>query len=139
MSLLAALPIVGKVLGGAAETFIGRLGENERREFESMMKRLDNEYQVQLAQIETNKAAAGHSSMFVAGARPFILWVCGVGIAAIVALFVIDALNFTIIDIDREAVKNGQDFILMLAIPLLGLGGMRTVEKFKGVARNSIR
>ncbi|NQV36263.1 MAG: hypothetical protein HQ515_26460, partial [Phycisphaeraceae bacterium] len=30
-----------------------------------------------LAQIELNKIEAGHRSIFVAGWRPFIGWVCG--------------------------------------------------------------
>ena len=33
-----------------------------------------------LAQIELNKVEAGHRSIFVAGWRPFIGWVCGLAL-----------------------------------------------------------
>jgi len=32
-----------------------------------------------LAQAEINKVQAQHRSIFVAGARPFLMWVCGIG------------------------------------------------------------
>ena len=34
-----------------------------------------------LAQLEVNKAEAAHKSIFVAGWRPFVGWVCGVALA----------------------------------------------------------
>ena len=34
-----------------------------------------------MIQAEISKVQAGHRSMFVAGARPFLLWVCGLGFA----------------------------------------------------------
>ncbi|MBF2754115.1 MAG: hypothetical protein ISN29_02500 [Gammaproteobacteria bacterium AqS3] len=105
---------------------------------ETKRKELAAELQVQLAQLQVNANAAQHPSMFVAGARSFILWVCGCGIAAICLLFVIDAFDIAFMPIDSDAVDRGQDFILSLAIPLLGLGSMRTYEKIKGVARHNL-
>ena len=32
-----------------------------------------------MMQAEINKTQAGHRSTFVAGARPFLMWVCGLG------------------------------------------------------------
>ena len=34
-----------------------------------------------MAQIEVNKAEAAHKSIFVAGWRPFVGWVCGVALS----------------------------------------------------------
>lgn len=106
---------------------------------ETRRQELSSELQLQLAQLQVNANAAQHPSMFVAGARSFIIWICGIGIAAIVALFVIDAFDLPFMPIDSDAVQRGQDFILSLAIPLLGLGSMRTYEKVKGVARHNLR
>ena len=45
---------------------------------------LDKEEKAQLiaeinkAQLEVNKVEAGHTSMFVAGWRPFVGWTCGI-------------------------------------------------------------
>ena len=97
-----------------------------------------NELEIVLAQIRVNEAAARHPSLWVAGSRPAVLWICAVGIAAIIALFVIAAFDLPWMPVNIEVVKHAQDFILMLSVPLLGIGGMRTAEKFKGVARNNL-
>lgn len=80
-------------------------------------------------QIEVNKIEAGSSNIFVAGARPFIVWVCGVGIAIefVIRPVVVSlgAVLFPHID---------SNLLLGLLVPILGLGTMRTVEKMKGVA-----
>ena len=38
-------------------------------------------HEAAMAQVEVNKAEAGHRSIFVAGWRPFIGWTCGVALA----------------------------------------------------------
>lgn len=106
---------------------------------ETKRKEMSAELQLQLAQIQVNANEALHPSIFVAGWRPFIGWACGLGIAGIAVLFVLDALAISHIPINSQALANGEDFILSLAIPLLGLGGFRTYEKFKGVARHNMQ
>ena len=84
-----------------------------------------------LAQVEVNKAQAGHRSMFVAGARPFLMWVCGIGLAM---AFIINPL--------LEFYTNGEDLIniptdvmMELTLAMLGLSTLRTVEKLSGKAK----
>jgi len=87
-------------------------------------------------QLDINKAEAGSSSVFVSGWRPFIGWVCGAGCAwnwvglpalkALVLLFGFNALNLSPADLSE---------MMPLLLGMLGLGGLRTVEKIKGVAR----
>ena len=81
-----------------------------------------------LAQVELNKIEAGHRSIFVAGWRPFIGWVCGVGV-----------LNMVLINpwIQWITGEVGPELphqtIMQLTLGMLGLlGTMRTVEKVKG-------
>ena len=80
-------------------------------------------------QAELAKLEAQHRSAFVAGARPFILWVCGVALAQ---YFVInpwlDALFDIELSVDASALIN-------LVLAMIGLGGLRTAEKIKGVAK----
>ena len=95
-----------------------------------------NIQQLALAQIELNKEEAKHKSLFVSGARPFILWVCGLGFAmnflvSPVATFIAGLAGHP------EMVFPQADLSVMMPLlfGLLGLGGMRTFEKLNGVAR----
>ena len=82
-----------------------------------------------LAQTEINKVQASHRSRFVAGARPFLMWVCGVGLAMafivnpILELFTEDTINIPL------------DAMMELTLAMLGLATLRTVEKLKGVSK----
>jgi hypothetical protein len=89
------------------------------------------------AQVEVNLKEAESPSMFVAGWRPFIGWVCGI---AFLCTFLI-APFFSWI----SAMFNGPIFpsldsatLMSLTMGLLGLGTMRTVEKVQGVDRQNL-
>lgn len=85
-------------------------------------------------QLDINKVEAGNASVFTSGWRPFIGWVCGSGCAWNWVLR--PALNFGLAaaghPIDIPAAELGEMMPLLLG--MLGLGGLRTVEKIKGVA-----
>jgi Protein of unknown function (DUF3154). len=88
-----------------------------------------------IAQAAVNQQEAAHRSVFVAGWRPFIGWTCGVSLAwhFVLApmLMWVDAwvgLGFTPVTFDMDSLTT----ILM---GMLGLGGLRTYEKAKGIAR----
>lgn len=93
---------------------------------------------MQIAQMQTdiNKTEAGSSSIFVAGWRPFIGWVCGVSLTYTYVLYPFLLWAQSIWWPMAKVPPRGTDDILMeLLFALLGLGGMRTFEKIKGVAR----
>jgi len=86
-------------------------------------------------QMEINKAEAANPSVFVAGWRPFIGWVCGaacawnwIGLPMAKALAVYHQVPFALSPADLSE-------MMPVLIGLLGLGGLRTVEKIQGVAR----
>jgi len=91
-----------------------------------------------LAQIETNKIQAAHPSIFVSGARPAIMWICAFGLGwqfvfqpvAVWVLALTDA-GVALPIIETEG-------LMSLTLALLGLGGMRSFEKSKGVQRNNM-
>lgn len=98
------------------------------------LAQLDAELKLATGQIEVNKAEAGSSSLFVAGWRPFIGWTCG---AAFAYKFVVaPAGAFAMAAAGHPIDLPVLDFTEMSTILLgmLGLGGMRTLEKVKGVA-----
>ena len=90
------------------------------------------------APAEIKKIETGHSSIFVAGWRPFIGWVCGIGIlwAFIIQPIAIWAIaNFQIGVNNLPQIPTVGHFELVLA--MLGMGGLRTCEKIKHVSRET--
>ncbi len=92
-----------------------------------------------LAQIQANIEQAKHASIFVAGARPAIMWVCCFGLAWQFVLQPIAVWVINVTDYNLSLPLIPTEGLLPLTLALLGLGGMRTAEKFKGKARNNMK
>ena len=86
-------------------------------------------------QASVNVEEAKSSSIFVAGWRPFVGWTCGASFALNVV--VLPLLNFVIVANGGQAVVIPMDTNLIMStlFGMLGLGGLRTFEKIKGVAK----
>lgn len=85
----------------------------------------------QLAQTKVNEVQAAHRSIFVAGARPFLMWVCGLGF--LFAFVINPLLTWLFPDMGKPEVPIA--IMLELTLAMLGLAGLRTVEKLKRVSR----
>jgi len=87
------------------------------------------------AQLEVNKEEAAHKSLFVAGWRPAVGWVCVCGMAS--NFMVIPVANFALALAESTIVIPALDTAEMMPVLLgmLGLGTLRTAEKVKGVQR----
>lgn len=94
---------------------------------------IDNAAQINLAQAETNKIEANHRSVFIAGWRPFLGWVCGVGFAWIFVLNPILQWGLALYGINAVLPQLQTDVLMELTIALLGLAGLRSWEKAKGL------
>lgn len=81
-------------------------------------------------QLEINKIEAAHKSLFVAGWRPFIGWVCGLSL-------LYGALIQPFISTWVAAPNVNGDLLYPVLMGMLGLGGLRSWEKSRGVARES--
>jgi len=87
---------------------------------------------------EVAVAEAKHSSVFVAGARPAMIWVCTLGMLyhfilwRIIAPIMEHYTGVVLVDIDWQELWTA-------VTAALGLGAMRSYEKLKGVARNSVK
>ena len=88
-----------------------------------------------LAQIEVNKAEAAHKSIFVAGWRPFVGWVCGVALSYHFILAPLLQFGFALGGIEQELPEFDFSQLSTVLMGMLGLGGLRTFEKMKGVSR----
>lgn len=85
-------------------------------------------------QIDTNKTEASNTNVFVSGWRPFIGWICG---AACVWNWIGLSIVHVVLEMVGQSVKiSPADLSEMLPVltGMLGLGGLRTIEKINGVA-----
>ena len=125
------------LFGGAAAAPIDAIGNVLDKLFTSDEEKLDKKIMLQRLQqrphelqVELNKIEAQHRSVFVAGWRPAIGWVCALGLAN---TFLINPW------IQWVSGKTGptlpSNIMLELVISLLGLGALRTFEKMKGVSK----
>ena len=97
--------------------------------------------QLMLAQIKTNQIEAGSKSFFVAGARPFIMWVCGIclGLSYLVPL-VLEWVVYLWCTADCVVPKRLDTSELMpILLGLLGLGSMRSIDKKLGTQTDKIK
>lgn len=90
-------------------------------------------HEIAKAQIEVNRTEAGNKNLFVAGWRPAVGWVCCLGMAS--NFLVIPLANFALALSGSSVVVPLIDLSTMLPVlmGMLGLGGLRTYEKTKGV------
>jgi len=89
-------------------------------------KEIDPQKLIEL-QGEINKIEAQHRTIFVAGWRPFIGWVCGFALAY---NFVLRDLLIWFIGPEQVPPALQMEHLMTVLIGMLGLGGMRTFEKF---------
>ena len=87
-------------------------------------------------QLDINKIEAGHRSIFVAGWRPFLGWCLSFAMAwhfilAPVTMFVCSFAGVVI----PELPVFDMDSLMTVLLGMLGLGGLRTVEKVKGLTK----
>ncbi len=125
---------VGKVAGDLITT------DKERMQLELEGRKLDQA--IDLAQIEVNKAEAAHSSVFVAGWRPAIGWIGAAAMAYQFLLYPLMLWGWTYLQgmgwIPRELTPPpvlDADQLWVILSGILGIAGMRSFEKTKGVAR----
>ena len=92
-----------------------------------------------LAQIDVNKEQAKHPSIFVAGARPAIMWICafGLGWQFVFQPICLWVLAIWATDVVMPIIPT--EGLMTLTLSLLGLGGMRSFEKTKGIQRDNLK
>lgn len=124
----AALDIGGKV--------IDRLWPDPAQAAAAKLELLKLQQSGELAQIAVNTEEAKHPSVFVSGWRPAIGWICGaacawnwVGLPIVkAALLVWGGKTLPLSPADLTE-------MLPVLLGMLGLGGLRTIERLNGVER----
>ncbi len=119
------LKLLKRILGFKDSSDIGGLGMEIRELIKG--KEIDPQQLIEL-QSEINKMEAQHRTIFVAGWRPFIGWVCGVALAY---NFVLRDMLVWYMGAETAPPALQMEHLMTVLIGMLGLGGMRTFEKFK--------
>jgi hypothetical protein len=126
--LTAALDIGGKL--------IERIWPNPEDQAAARLKLLELQQSGDLAQIAVNAQEAKSTNWFVSGGRPFVLWVCAVGLAY--AAIIEPVLRFmarVVFGYSGNFPEIDTTLTLQVLVGLLGLSGLRSHDKAKGVAR----
>ena len=131
--------VLGKIFGGgtvkAVAGVIDELHTSEEEKQQLKLRFAEVESKLKEKQLDINKVEAGHRSIFVSGWRPFLGWVSGLSIGY-VYLFqpLLDMiLQMFGVEVDWVVLDLGQ--LMPLILGMLGLGGLRSFEKAKGLTK----
>jgi len=130
--LPAVLPLVKDAVGAFLPEDKNKRAEAERKLEADLASHLAK---IDMAQLEVNKAEAVHRSIFVAGWRPFVGWSCGVSLAW--SYICQPVLTFALVQAGYGVELPALDMSQMMPVlmGMLGLGGLRTFEKYKSVSK----
>ena len=145
------------ILGGILDTIFDKVGgvvsevvvdKDKRNEINANLERLKLEaisqsearvHEEVMGQLAINKQEASHGSIFVAGWRPFVGWVSGVGLAYGVILEPLFSWTARVWFGYAGSFPDIDPALLIFALGgMLGIGGMRTYEKVKGVSTDTL-
>lgn len=123
-----------------ANTVVSRIwpdaSETERLKVERIASEMSHEFQLTLKQLEINKTEAYNPSVLISGWRPFIGWICGLSFAYVAILEPFARFIATVaFNYGGEFPDIDTNLTLQVLGGILGLAGMRTYEKRKGIAR----
>jgi len=124
---VTGLGTVAELASGLIDRFFPNKTEQEKQQMAAAVMIIQG-------QLDTNKEEAKNPSVFVSGWRPFIGWVCGSAcawnwIGLPVAVFLAKAFGYPV-DLHPADLME----MMPILMGMLGLGGLRTVEKIQGVA-----
>ena len=132
-----------QALIGPATKLLGKFIEDKDAKnkiaFELSTMAEKHAHELAKGQIAANAEQAKHPSLFVAGARPAIMWICALGL--LTQFFIMPIAEWATMiwmpEISLPKLATGE--LMTLTLSLLGLGGMRSFEKSKGVARENMK
>lgn len=131
MNPLAIVEIGGRLL----DKIIPDKDARERAQAELLKAAQDQDFQKAMGQLEVNKVEAQHASLFVAGWRPAVGWICVVGLAYNFLAYPLLTWLVAATGAEINPPPLLSENLMELVLGMLGLGALRSFEKFKGVAR----
>jgi hypothetical protein len=107
----------------------------EKAQAELLKAAQEQDFQLALGQIKVNEAEAKNSNLFVAGWRPAVGWICVAGLAYNFVIYPLLLWAVAATGAEFKPPSLLSDTLMELVLGMLGLGALRTAEKWKGVAR----
>ena len=133
MSVLTSL--VGPVTG-LLDKFIEDKDQKAKLAHELATMADKHAQEAMLAQLEINKAEAASGSLFKGGWRPFVGWVCGIALLYHFILSPLILFGITLTGIEIPPIPAfDMGSLMTVLMGMLGLGGLRTYEKQKGLTK----
>tara|TARA_R110000796_G_C14474606_1_gene425966 strand:+ start:355 stop:747 length:393 start_codon:yes stop_codon:yes gene_type:complete len=125
------LPLISTVIDKVIPDRAG--AEKAKQEIERSL--IENANKLNLAQIEVNKVEASSSNLFVSGWRPAIGWSCALGFFWLFIGYPVADWILQLNGVEQELPKIDTSALMELTFGMLGMAGLRTFEKLKGVAK----
>jgi len=131
--------MLGKIFGGDTLKTVGNVIDDlhfsgeEKEKLKLQMKEIDAKLKEK--QLDINKAEASHRSIFVSGWRPFLGWVSGLSIGYVYLFQPILDMILQMFDVKVDWVVLDLGQLMPLVLGMLGLGGLRSFEKAKGLTK----
>ena len=120
-----------KTVGGVIDDmhFSGEEKEKLKLQFAEVEAKLKEK------QLDINKVEAGHRSVFVSGWRPFLGWISGLSIGYVYLFQPIFDMILQMFGVEVNWVVLDLGQLMPLILGMLGLGGLRSFEKAKGLTK----
>jgi hypothetical protein len=131
LPLLALLDIGSKIL----DRVIPDKAAAEKAKLELLAAAQNQEFSLALEQVKTNQEEAKHSSIFVAGWRPFIGWICGLGLFWNFLGYPLATWAVAVWQPEFSPPELLTENLMELTLAMLGMAGLRSWEKYKNVAK----
>ena len=131
--------MLGKLFGGDTIKAVGNVIDDmhfsgeEKEKLKLQMKEIDAKLKEK--QLDINKAEASHRSVFVSGWRPFLGWVSGSSIGYVYLFQPILDMILQMFQVQVDWVQLDLGQLMPLVLGMLGLGGLRSFEKAKGLTK----
>ena len=135
MALPAILiSVLGPLIGNVLDKVIPNKDERAKATEEITEAIANVDLEVIKGQLKINELEATNGSLFVSGARPFLLWGSGLGVLYMTIAYPNLVWLCRIRGWPEPPPLDG-DMLMSLTTGMLGLAGIRGWEKVKGVAR----
>lgn len=130
--------LVGSGVGNTVESIGNTINKfietpDEKRAAEVVMAKLQQN--ADKWQAEINKIEAGHRSIFIAGWRPFIGWVCGIGLCYYFILSPFIATIAAVYGFEGALPQIAISPLVSILLAMLGMSATRTYEKLHNLTK----
>lgn len=139
------IPFIGDIINGVKDLVSEVVVDKDKRDqinyqLAELQDKAEARYHEEMmGQVEINKVEASSGSLFVAGWRPFVGWVGGFGLAYSTMVQPLASWIARVVGYSGDFPLIDNQLLLYVLGGMLGIGGLRTIEKIKGVSTNDYR